>query len=397
MGQEQGRHYGVDWLRIGAFQLLILYHIGMAFVPWDFQVKDASPPVAWATLPMLLTNPWRLPLLFAVSGYASAALYARRATGILGFLRSRIVRLGVPLLFGMAVLVVPQPWVWLVTHFGYRNGFATFLLRDYYSFRSISGIIVPTWMHLWFVAYLLGYTFVLGALLALPESVRIAGRRICDRLLGGAGLLPFGILFVFTARYWVGPGWDDTHLFYNDWSAHANYIAAFLFGYVLRGSEPIRIAVSTWWKAGAGLAFIGWLALAWFELTYGDSLAPPALWPVHSIARSCESWGAIIALIGAADRFWNVDHRWRPMLAEAVFPFYLIHQTIIIVVGYWLLSTNTGPLARFLVLLASTSAGCWAFYLGGRQVRWLRPLIGLRARGRSVENSAQVLKSVRSD
>src|SRR5437868_4203734 len=78
MGEARGRHYGMDWLRIGAFQLLILYHVGMAFVPWDFQVKDADPPIAWATILMLLTNPWRLSLLFAVSGYASAALFARQ-------------------------------------------------------------------------------------------------------------------------------------------------------------------------------------------------------------------------------------------------------------------------------------------------------------------------------
>ncbi len=47
---DGGRHYGMDWLRIGAFQLLILYHVGMAFGPWDYQVKAANPPVAWAIL-----------------------------------------------------------------------------------------------------------------------------------------------------------------------------------------------------------------------------------------------------------------------------------------------------------------------------------------------------------
>jgi hypothetical protein len=379
MGEARGRHYGMDWLRIGAFQLLILYHVGMAFVPWDFQVKDADPPIAWATVLMLLTNPWRLSLLFAVSGYASAALFARQEGGMGAFLMSRLARLGVPLLFGMAVLVTPQPWVWLVTHFGYSDDFGTFLLRDYYSFRSISGVIVPTWMHLWFVAYLLGYTLVLGALLSLPEPVRKAGRNLCERLLGGPGLLPLGILFVYVSRGWINPGWEENHLFYGDWSAHANYLPVFLFGYILRGSEPIRIAIGRWWPTAAVAAVAGWIVLAWFELTFGTELAPPALWPLHGFARAFESWGAMIALIGVADRFWNVDSHWRPMLAEAVFPFYLVHQTIIIIVGYWLLATDTGPLTRFLVLLASTVAGCWAFYLGGRRVRWLRPLIGLKA------------------
>lgn len=42
-----GRQYGLDWLRIGAFALLILYHIGMFLVPWGWHVKAAE-PVAWA-------------------------------------------------------------------------------------------------------------------------------------------------------------------------------------------------------------------------------------------------------------------------------------------------------------------------------------------------------------
>ena len=60
------RHYGLDWLRIGAFGLLILYHIGMVFVPWGFHAKTAQ-PLPWVVVPMLAINSWRLLLLFVVS------------------------------------------------------------------------------------------------------------------------------------------------------------------------------------------------------------------------------------------------------------------------------------------------------------------------------------------
>ena len=379
MGQARGRHYGMDWLRIGAFQLLILYHVGMAFVPWDFQVKVADPPIGWATTLMMLTSPWRLSLLFAVSGYASAALFAREERGAGAFLTSRLARLGIPLLFGMAVLVTPQPWIWLITHYGYTQDFATFLIEDYYSFRSIDGVIVPTWMHLWFVAYLIGYTVLLCGLLLLPARLRHAGRKIAEMLLASPLLLPIGIAFVYYARASFDAGWEDNHLLLTDWSAHAHYLPMFLFGYLLRGSDPIRAAIARWWPVAAVLAVAGYAVLAWFELRFGSTIAPRRFWALHGWAQSAEAWGAMIALIGIADRWWNVDHRWRPMLAEAVFPFYLIHQTIIIVVGYWMMGSGIAPLPAFLLLVAATMAGCWAFYLAGREVRWLRPLIGLKA------------------
>ena len=371
------RHYGMDWLRIGAFQLLILYHVGMAFVPWDYQVK-VSPPIAWATVPMMLTNPWRLSLLFTVSGYASAALFAKRPE-VGAFLRSRAARLGVPLLFGMAVVVTPQPWVWAVTHYGYPHGFGWFLLHDYYRPHFIAAVAVPTWMHLWFVVYLLAYTLALAGLLALPVRLRATLRGGAERALAGPPLLPLGIGYVLLVRSWLAPGWEDTHTLVDDWSAHAAYLPCFLFGYLLAGSPALRTAIGRQWRAAGALAICGWLVLAGIELAWpGDAVPPVDLRPVFRLARAVEMWGAIVGLVGLADAHWNRDSRCRPMLAEAVFPFYLVHQTIIIVVGYWLLATPTGPLARFAILVAATAGGCWAFYLVGRALPWLRPLIGLK-------------------
>src|SRR3546814_15263910 len=65
------------------------------------------------------------------------------------------------------------------------------------------------------------------------------------------------------------------------------------------------------------------------------------------------------------------------MLTEAVFPFYIIHQTVIVVVGYAIVGRGIAPGAEFAILLAATVAGCWGFYLIGREIGWLRPLIGL--------------------
>lgn len=70
------------------------------------------------------------------------------------------------------------------------------------------------------------------------------------------------------------------------------------------------------------------------------------------------------------------------MLTEDVFPFYIIHQTIIVLVGWWLLPTGIGAGGAFLILLAATVSGCWLFYWIGRRIAPLRPLIGLTCRDR---------------
>jgi len=382
----QGRHYGLDWLRVVAFQLLILYHVGMAFVTWDYHVKLATIP--WVAIPLQLTSPWRLSLLFVVSGYASMALLAR-SDGAGAFLRQRVLRLGLPLLFGVLVLTPVQPWIQLVTQRHYNADFWFFLTHRYFAFHKLGGIPLPNWMHLWFVGYLLAYTAILCLGVQMPQSWRETLRRAGDRLFAGPQLLVVGVAYVLGARLGFEGGWDDTHNLIDDWAAHGVYFGMFLFGVHLRGSERTMEAIVRLWKPAAALAFGGWLVLAWLEYSHpGPQPLVESMRPILWVARSVESWCAIVALIGIAESFFNRDHPWRQMLAEAVFPFYLVHQTIILIVAYWLIGTGIGTFARFLILVAATMAGCWAFYLITRAIPPLRPFVGLAPR-RSVSESLE--------
>src|SRR3546814_18737787 len=97
----------------------------------------------------------------------------------------------------------------------------------------------------------------------------------------------------------------------------------------------------------------------------GEGPPPVGVVTWFMAVRLVQGWAAIVALGGIADRFWNRDHARRPMLAEAVFPFYIIHQTVIVLVGSWLLLGGVGPFASFALLVAATLAGRWPVYLGG--------------------------------
>ena len=371
------RHLGMDWLRIGAFGLLILYHIGMVFVPWDWHVKIAA-PLDWVAIPMLATNSWRLPLLFLVSGYASAALFAKLG-GAGAFVRSRSARLLTPLAFGIIVIIPPQPWIELIGQHGYAHGLAHFWLHDYFRFGALDGIILPTWQHLWFVVYLWVYTLLAAALLAwVPDWVRT---RIADgaaRWLGGWGMLivPLAAWLLILALF---PGHEETHALFDDGPSHLHYLIPFAIGWLLRVRPALFAAIARCWRAGLAIGLTAFAFVAWAEWNWPGAMpAPHWLSVPFAAARLVQGWATIVALVGIADAYGNRDHPWRTTLAEAVFPFYIIHQTIIVVTGWYLLRAGVGALASFAILLVATVTGCWLFYAIGRSIGWLRPLIGLQ-------------------
>src|SRR6056297_268269 len=97
------RRYDLDWLRVLVFGLLIFYHAGMFFVPWEWHLKNnqLSDGLQW---PMLFVNQWRLPILFIISGMGTAFAFRKRSRG--QFIIERSKRLLVPLIAGI-ILVVP--------------------------------------------------------------------------------------------------------------------------------------------------------------------------------------------------------------------------------------------------------------------------------------------------
>ncbi|UCG26758.1 MAG: acyltransferase family protein, partial [Bacteroidales bacterium] len=66
----EGRRYDIDWLRVIAIGLLLIYHIAIGFQPWGvfimFIQSEESLEFLW--IPMSMLNVWRIPLLFFVSG-----------------------------------------------------------------------------------------------------------------------------------------------------------------------------------------------------------------------------------------------------------------------------------------------------------------------------------------
>jgi glucans biosynthesis protein C len=368
------RRYDLDWLRIGAFALLIFYHIGMVFVPWDFHIKTAHASAA-VEAPMLLLNPWRLPLLFLISGTASRYLFMKRKSN---FAASRCKRLLLPILFSVVVVVPPQVWIDVTINHNYRMGFLGFWATDYWRFDKSLGVVVPTYQHLWFVVYLWVYTMIMALVAAVISEE--AGEKLqaaFDALFRGWRLIVLPVIGFAAARILLIERFPETHALIDDWYMHLVYGASFAMGFGLAGSRTAWTTIGRVWPYAAIAALLGWGTVIWVNnLPDAVTLTPIELMAARTM-RTVQMWGAILGLLGFAQRFLNHDHRWRTTLNEAVFPAYIAHQTIIIAVEYWLRPYGLSSWVEFAVLVPATAGGSAMFYLLGRRVLWLRPMIGL--------------------
>ncbi|MFT4180241.1 MAG: acyltransferase family protein [Thermomonas sp.] len=383
------RRHDIDALRVIAFGLLILYHAGMVYVAdWDFHVKSTY-QVEWLQWPMIALNRWRMPLLFMISGIALglAGIEARR----LRFAAARSWRLLLPLLFGMLVVVPPQTFFQIAQQYGYTGSFPHFypLYLTHGLCRDGQCLTTPTWNHLWYLAYLWPYTLLLLALVPVLKRVQAWLQHPAHSAVASWLLAVVPVAWMASVLLWLMPHFPETHALLGDWTVHAESLPLFLLGYVLATNAIFWNWIVRWrWRTllVALLAISLELGLRW--LGRHPPTGPMPDWASHvpwsaveRISRASYTWMALLALFGWARILLDRPFRWLPYCSEAVFPWYILHQTLIVVLAFWLAPLQLGPWLEPLLVLSGTVAGCVLLHeLLIRRIAWLRPLFGLKAR-----------------
>ena len=374
------RRYDLDWVRICAFMLLILYHVGMYYVTWDWHVKSPHASPALEPL-MMLSSPWRLSLLFLVSGVATGFLLAHQGSN--RFLSLRSTRLLIPLVFGMLVIVPPQSYLEVVEKLRYAGGFAEFYrlyITGFHGFcRAGDCLIMPTWNHLWFVAYLWVYTVVLYIAVRIAPPIIPWMRRLAERRFTGVGILLWPLAYLCVIRLVLGTRFPANHALIGDWYDHALYFGVFLLGFALAGSRGAWASMERARWITLGVAVLGWGYLTAYIGAYSDGTGSPplALRLIALLSYGAQQWLAIAAVVGFAHRHLMHDNPARRYLTGAIFPVYILHQTVIVVVAHALKPSHLYPPIEGVLLVLVTAATCFLSYEVIRRVRALRPLFGL--------------------
>jgi len=384
MNSSSNRLYFLDWVRILAFFLLIAYHVGMYYVTWDWHVKSPNASDAIEPL-MMLSSPWRLSLLFLVSGVASSFMLTRISAG--KFMRSRSVRLLVPLVFGMFVIVPPQAYFEVVEKVAYQGSYLEFMklyVTSYPGFcRGTDCLRMPTWNHLWFVAYLWVYTLLLGTIvIALGQRFDKLAQRISSQLTGWKLLvLPIALLSII--RMTLAARYPTTHDLVNDWHNHAISFSMFLLGAMLARERAVwpRMDAARWTALGGALA-------CWAALVIYYSLPEKLIYdPIHNdwrvlmrVVYAACIWCAIVAACGFAHRHLNFDSPKRRYLTTAVFPVYILHQTLIVSIAHLIKPSKIAPATEGPMLIVVTLCISFAVVEVVRRCRPLQPFFGIDVR-----------------
>jgi hypothetical protein len=336
----------LDWLRFLAVMLLVPFHTGMIFVVWDFHIKNDETSIGLTILNAFIDN-WHMPLLFFLAGAATwLALNKRTARDYVG---ERILRLIVPLLFGILVIVPPQTYCERLQKSGFRGS-----LFDLYA-HLFNGVYPQgnfTWNHLWFLLYL--FLISLALLPLIGKWKRQPGRAPLESLTGWLAhgrrvfLLALPLVVIQTSLKVAFPGPQNL---LSDWARLLFMMVIFLYGVLFCGSTDLQRSLgrnrSTALAAGLAI-FFAFVLLHIVDYRFDFGYNFPNLLQLG--VRSVATWCWLIAILGFAQQYFSVGNRFLAYANEAVLPFYILHQTVIIVLGYPVVKTALPPMTKYVLI-----------------------------------------------
>ena len=374
------RRYDLDWLRIIAFGLLILYHIGMVYVEhWGYHYKS-SYQSSWLANIMLMVNPWRMALLWMISGIASA--YLLRKTGWWRFFLSRSHRLLLPLLFGVWVIVPPQLFVEMSANGDFSGSYLSFYM-EFLNLNSaaFAGYTSGIWPHvdvnhLWYLREL--WLFTVLMMLLLPILLWIRNRQWLAKVATtgrGVGLLLVipALLTAIEVLAFPDVGSEGRRMAMGFAFLILGFLIALEEGYFALCARLRHIAAG-----GALASYATYLTVYhWVWIPSGGEL--DSVWGLRVVALDhLDRWLWLCAGFGYAYQYLNRPHQWLPYLSAGVFPYYIIHQTLIVVGAFVLGKLAIGPIAEPLAVIVITILGSIFFYELGRRAGRFAPLFGLK-------------------
>jgi peptidoglycan/LPS O-acetylase OafA/YrhL len=382
--QSPPRQAYLDWLRILAVLCVLFFHSAMPYVAeWSWHIKNKE------TSNMLLefndfTHRFRMPLLFFISGTVSYYMLQRRSGG--SFIGLRFRRLFIPLLMGMLIIVPPQIYMERLTQ-GFKGNFWSFYPTVFTTGTYPKGNL--SWHHLWFICYLLVYDIVFAPVFvwlisgkgkALLQKANWMAKGTFIYLL----IIPGVLVYTFMVMKF-----PETNMLVNDYAFLLYWLFYVLAGFICIANPAFMDSLERNRRTSLTIAFIGTLLinyLRWNKLepwhVYTDFKLAVGTY-VFLAVSAVVAWMWVFAIVGYGKKYLNRKSPVLPYLNEAVYPFYILHQTVIVILTYYLMQTPDGVgLKYFFTVIVTFVISMGIFHLFIRPFGVMRFLFGMKPRQR---------------
>jgi len=346
-GVRSERRNDIDWVRTLAVLLLIPFHTALIFDTFEpFNVKNdvLSPFLSYAIVQFV--SIWQMPLLFLLAG--ASTWYALRSRSSGQYVVERFKRLLIPFFFGILVIVPPETYYTLKFSIDTDLSYLQFypqLLHMLPPGQSDFTAVGLMWAHLWFILFLFAISLIALPLILLLDTGR--GRRALAALAGalqrGAAILLLALPLPFVL--FLLPEIEGQPFFM--------YLLVFVYGFVLMADARYGESLQKSRRAALILAITctAILMAVWVSgREFADFSLPSIL---VFFLRSFSTWFWIVAILGYGQKYLNMENRVLRYAREGSYPFYILHETVVVIIGYYVIQWSAGVLPKFLVI-----AGC---------------------------------------
>ncbi len=369
------RRFELDWLRVLAVLLVFVAHCARFFDTAGWHVKNSTTYPALETGAGLVVT-WLMPLLFLVSG--ASTFFALRK-GPARFVKDRTLRLLVPLVVGIFSHIILCVYLERRTQYAFRGSFFDFLPHYFDGLYLFGGNFAWMGLHLWYLEVLFVYSIV--CLPLFHWLLAGSGRRLMARL-GDFLALPGAVYLLAVPGTLLMPFLDPANVFlsrdWGGWSLPA-YLFFFAGGLVIYSHQGVqdRIRRQRWLSLAAGLLLL--VVVAVLTGGSGEERFGTQEYALTTMIHSLSSWCLVLGILGLGMQRLTVYRPFLGYAGEAVLPFYILHQSVILGVGYFVVQWDIPDLAKFGLILVASFAVILAIYeLLVRRFNVMRVLFGLK-------------------
>lgn len=367
------RRYDLDWLRVFGILLVFVYHSSRFYNVEDWNVKNNIwyPSVElWNSF----STSFMMPLMFVISG--ASLFYALRKGGFGRFLKDKVLRLLVPLVVGALTHISLQDYLFNIAHGQFSGNYFQFL-PQYYHLDSIN------WLgaHLWYLWFLFLFSIILYPLMRWMKS---RGSGFLSRLVGvisKTGVL-YTLTFPFLLLYLIIPS-DSPLLNDNGGWPYIMYLWFLLLGFLIVSDEQLqdKIRRLRWVSLVVGLALEVGFLIVLSHVPNPDEITP--LLMLAGVMRIFGGWICVLAIFGLGMQYLTARTPKLDYANEAVLPFYILHQTVLLAVGYFVLQWGMLEVLEWAVIVLISFAIIMVLYeFAVRRFNAMRFLFGMKPRTR---------------